>query len=162
MAITPQHVARIALGGYAFDVECCLGTGILYREEFWGRLDPPYKGSLADDLLAIYNGAQPTVRDAESGKEVDNPDYRGQDVEALLRVAWAMARSVDPEFGGPTKLAWPEFRAECMSQPVSVYEEAQLYETVVMRLGGGVTFRRPEGPAPVGEADEEEAAAAEG
>lgn len=143
-----DNVRTLGIGDVSYELEASLGAGIVYANEFRGRLEAPYKGDLNDDLLAIWRGAQETVED-EDGKDVANPDFRGVDVMALLRVAWAMARAA-----GSTSQPFDEFLEGVIHQPAGVFEEASLYGTVVLELGGGVIFRRPEGLGGAGKADE--------
>jgi len=144
MAVPRDNVRELRIGDKEYQLEASLGTPIVYRNEFFGKLDEPYKGILADDMLQAYHRAQ-RFEDDDEGKTVENPDYMGIDIEALLRFAWAMARSVDPERGKPYKYGYKRFYNEVIHQPAGVFEEASLYDTVIMRLGGGIIFRRPEG-----------------
>ena len=180
MAVQPENVRTWEAGGREFDLEASLGTGIVYRDEFLGKLDAPYKGILADDMLMVYRGAQPTVTGrfatdddgnfvlGDDGDYVtdmaapevtlSNPLYVGHDVGALLRIAWAMARSVNPEWGEPYRKGYKAFRDEVMHLSAGAYEEARLYELVVLELGGGIIFRRPARPASSGSPDAEDTA----
>jgi len=146
-----DNVRTLRIGDASYELEASLGAGIVYANEFLGKLDAPYVGRLDDDLMAVWRGAQETLRD-EDGKSVPNPDYRGVDVMATLRVAWAMARAA-----GSTDATFDEFLESVIHQPAGVYEEASLYGTVVLALGGGFTFRKPEGLGGAEEPDEEKA-----
>lgn len=150
MAVPRDNVRELRIGEKEYQLEASLGTAIVYRNEFFGKLDEPYKGILADDMLQVYHRAQP-IEDSD-GKMVENADYMGYDIEAILRIAWAMARAA-----GSTKRAFARFYDEVIHQPAGVFEEASLYGTVIMQLGGGIIFRRPEGQAGDGEPDEAEA-----
>ena len=150
MAVPRDNMRELRIGDVTYELEASLGTAIVYRNEFFGKLDDPYKGILADDMLQVYHRAQPT--EERDGKMVENADYMGYDIEAILRIAWAMARAA-----GSTKRAFARFYDEVIHQPAGVFEEASLYDTVIMRLGGGIIFRRPEGQAGDGEPDEAEA-----
>lgn len=152
MAVLRDNVRSVRIGEMEIDLEASLGTGIVYANEFRGRLEAPYKGILADDMLAVWHRNQPT--DSEDGNEVENPDYTGIDVEALLRIAWAMARAVDPEQGRPYRKGYRAFHDEAIHQPTSIFDEAALYDAVILRLGNGITFRRPEGLSGAVEPDE--------
>lgn len=143
MAVPQDNVRELRIGDRTYGLEASLGTGIVYREEFLGRLDAPYKGVLADDLLVAWRQAQ-TELDGEP-----NPDFRGIDVEALLRVAWAMAYAK-----GSTRKRYQKFHDEVIHQPAGMFEEASLYEVVVLELGGGIIFRRPQGADGSPEPDE--------
>lgn len=153
MAVPRDNVRELRIGDKTYQLEASLGTPIVYRNEFFGKLDEPYKGILADDMLQVYHRSQ-QFEENEDGNLVTNPDYAGIDIEALLRIAWAMARSVDPERGKPYKYGYRRFYNEVIHQPAGVFEEASLYDTVIMRLGGGIIFRRPEGLGSPDEPDE--------
>ena len=151
-----DNVRTITIGGLTYELEASLGTGIAYSNEFRGKLDAPYKGALGDDMLEIYSASRPKLREThvdDDGNEVeefvDNPDYRGIDVEALLRIAWAMAYAA-----GSTRAGYADFRDEVVHQPAGIFEEASLFEVVVLELGNGIIFRGPEGLGGDGEPDE--------
>lgn len=166
-----DNVVTIEIGDMTLELEASLGTGITYSNEFRGKLDAPYKGILADDMLHVWRIAQPTMDETvavdddgnpvfdDDGKyvpdpnghevEVANPEYVGYDIDALLRIAWAMARA-----SGSTKRGFDAFYADVIHQPAGVFEEASLFNAVIMRLGGGIIFRRPTGLRDAGEADE--------
>ena len=148
MAVPRDNVRELRIGDRTYELEASLGTAIVYRNEFFGKLGDGYKGILADDMLRVYHLAQP-FEEGEDGKPAKNPDYVGYDVEALLRLAWAMARAA-----GSAKRSYDGFHADVIHQPAGVFEEASLYNVVVMELGAGVIFRRPEGQGGAGEPDE--------
>ena len=148
MAVPRDNVREWRIGDKTYQLEASLGTGKVYRDEFFGKLGDGYKGILEDDMLRVFRLAQPVIED-EAGEVVENPDYYGYDVEALLRIAWAMARAE-----GCMRKGWDKFYAEVIHQPAGVFEEAALYDTVVMHLGAGITFRRPEGLGGAQEPDE--------
>ena len=150
MAVPRDNVRELRIGEKEYRLEASLGTAIVYRNEFFGKLDAPYRGILADDMLQVYHRAQQFEED-EDGNLVTNPDYTGNDVEAILRIAWAMAKAA-----GSTKKSYDKFLNEVIHQPAGVFEEASLYDTVIMRLGGGIIFRRPDGQAGADEPDEAE------
>ena len=164
--VVRENVRTVTVGGNELELEESLGTGVLYRNEFSGKLEDPYKGVLSDDILTLWNRAQVTVSEPELGedgtpvtdedgepvmRDVPNPEYAGIDTEALLRVTWAMARAA-----GSTKRPWKAFWGEAMHWPVSVYEEQDLFFTVTLELGAAITFRRPEGRGGAEQADEAE------
>jgi len=148
--VVRDNVRTVTIGSMTLEVEASPGAGIVYRNEFVGRLDSPYRGLLSDDMLLIWRQFRPTVE--EDGEEVPNPDYVGLDMEALLRLTWAMARAA-----GSTKKGWKAFYEDVIHQPMSVFEESSLYATVILELGGGVIFRRPDGRVGAGAPDEKEA-----
>ena len=149
MAVPRDNVRELRIGDKTYQLEASLGTAIVYRNEFFGRLDEPYKGLLADDMLAVWTRAQQV--EEHDGEVVPNPEYMGLDIEAILRIAWAMARAA-----GSTKRGYDKFYDEVIHQPAGLFEEASLYDTVIMRLGGGIIFRRPDGQAGADEPDEAE------
>lgn len=168
-----NNVAELRIGDVELELEASLGTGIEYAREFRGKLDEPYTGSLDADLMTVWRFAQDkfeeTVAADEDGNpikdddgkyvydpsgvkvRVDNPDYIGYDVEALLRIAWAMAWAA-----GSTKKRYDAFYQDIIHQPAGSYEEARLYHVVVLVLGGGVIFRGPDGQRSAEEPDPQE------
>lgn len=152
-----ENVRTWKVGEDEYALESSMGANIAYRGEFWGRLEPPYKGDMNDDLLAIYRGAQPTVTETDKrGKEteVPNPDHRGVDLEALLRVAWAMAHAVDPAAGKPFDGGYEEFRAAIIHQPAGLWEEVDLYNIIMFDLAMKFNFRQRQGQSGAGDADD--------
>ena len=165
MAVPRDNVRTWRIGELEYELEAGLGTFVAYRNAFWQRLEKPYVGKLDDDMLAIWNLAQPVLEgrwkvDGDGNPVHDddgalirtfdpevpvttqaNPQFMGYDVDALVRVAWAMAWSA-----GSTKKQFPDFYDEVMHQPAGVSEVSQLFSIVEVQLGGGIIFRRPEGP----------------
>ncbi len=178
MDVPMDNRREIAIGGKTYTLEASLGTGIIYANEFRGKLDEPYRGILADDMLRVFNRNQPVIEEkvkvdkkgnvvldkrgmwvADDGGEkrrVKNPDYTGPDMEAVLRIAWAMARAADS-----TDKGYADFLDEVIHLPSGVVEEARLYNTTIVELGGGITFRRPEGRESAVQPDEAQAAEGE-
>ena len=151
MAGRPDNVRVVELGGKTYEVEASLGAGIAYKNEFFGRLEEPYVGSLDDDLLKLWHRAQPTT-DVD-GEQVPNPDYDGVDVVALLRLLWAMWAARDKR-----ATSWEKFEDRALHANVSTYEVHAAFATIVGDLGGSCTFRRPKGQAGADAADEEQEA----
>lgn len=150
-----DHVRTLDIGGTKWELEASLGAGIAYSREFRGKLDKPYDGNLADDMFAVWGMAQETVKAVdedgnplldEDGKPmvddkgkplmIPNPD-QFVDVEACLRLAWAMAWAA-----GSTTERWPEWEQRVLHTATNIWDEAEIYATVVLTLGGGVIFRR--------------------
>lgn len=173
MAIAKDNIRHLAIGDFECDLEASLGAGIVYANQFRGRLEAPYKGIFEDDILETSNRARETVtmtvkadkrgrpirRDgeyvpADSGVQVEVPNTdQYVDVESCIRIAWAMARSVDPDHGRPYEGTYEDFFREVAHQSAGVFEQVQLYRVVVLELGGGVTFRRPDGRRGAGASD---------
>lgn len=150
--VSRDNVASVTIGEIELELEASLGASITYGNAFRGRLEAPYKGILSDDMLQVWNASKQTVEGVDedgNATELPNPDYRGIDVEALLRLAWAMAVAAGSAKGG-----YGEFYETVIHQPAGVFEEAALFGVVVMQLGGGIIFRRPEGQDGAVEADE--------
>lgn len=171
--VVRDNVREFEIGDKTYELEASLGTGIIYANEFRGKLSEPYKGNLADDVLEVFRRNQPTLtttaKTDEDGNVVkgedgipvfqadgvevkyDNPDYIGVDTEALIRIAWAMARAA-----GSTKKTFAKFFDEVIHQPAGLFEEASMYETIVLELGNGIIFRRPTGRGGAEQPDEKE------
>ena len=170
-AVPRSNVANVTIGDIELELEASLGTDIEYSNEFLGKLDEPYNGVLDHDMLVVWSAYKPTVEmtvlvddegkfvfDDEgkyvfdpNGKKVElpNQDYRGIDVLALLRIAWAMAYAA-----GSTKKRFDGFLQAVIHQPAGIVEEASLFSAVIVQLGGGIIFRRPEGLGGSEQADE--------
>jgi len=149
MAVPRDNVREWSIGEKTYQLEASLGTKIVYQNEFFGKLEEPYKGLLEDDILQVYHRSRPF--EEIDGEVKPNPDYVGNDIEALLRIAWAMARAA-----GSTKRGYDKFLNDVIHQPAGMFEEASLYDVVIMRLGEGIIFRRPEGQDGAAESDEAE------
>jgi len=174
--VVRTNVRELSIGDKTYELEASLGAGIVYSDRFAGELREPYKGLLPDDLMTVWSRSKRTIETKakvdEDGKpvtdeegryvydpdgidvEYENPDYRGNDVEAILRIAWAMAVAA-----GSTRESYEEFREGVIHQPAGAYEEASLFTTVVLVLGGGIIFRTPKGQGGAEQPDEEEAQA---
>jgi hypothetical protein len=138
-----DNVAKLAIGDVELELEASLGASVVYSNEFLGRLGDPYRGEFGADMLTAYRIARETVEesDGDGGTvRVPNPEYAGIDIVELLRLAWAMARAA-----GSTDQSYEDFYEDVIHQPAGLFDEGNLFATVVMRLGDGVTFRRPEG-----------------
>lgn len=147
MGVSTDNVATVSIGGREYGMRACLGAGVIYANQFLDEtpLDPPYKGELADDMLEVYRRAQPVV-----GEDGETPVAPGRvDAEALVRLMWAMCRAA-----GSTAKGYEDFAEEVYALPASVSDEAALYATVILKLGGGVIFRDPQGQSGGGEVDE--------
>ena len=141
-----DNLRTLTIGSETFELEASLGAGITYANEFRGKVQAPYNGSLSNDMLTVWRRNQRTL--GMDGEKVDNDDYSGIDVEALLRIAWAMAVAA-----GSTKDGYERFVERIIHQPAGVFEEASLYDVVVLELGGGIIFRQPEGQGGAEQAD---------
>ena len=164
----------ITIDGKELALEASIGTMIVYSDEFRGKLDKPYKGTIEDDILAMHVGTQRRVEIEvaandeggalvdENGKylepvdgeptckvEVDNEDYRGYDLEAVARVMWAMSRAADHG----TKMRWPAFQKWFHHAQIPWMDVRPLFETIVY-LVGGPFFRHDGGRFSIGAPDE--------
>jgi hypothetical protein len=120
--------------------------------EVWNAYKPT-----TEETVAVDKDGNP-VRDDEGGYvldpdgkkvEVPNPAYRGIDVLAVLRIAWAMAYAA-----GSTTNRFDDFLREVIHQPAGIFEEASLFNATIVQLGNGIIFRRPEGLRDSEEPDE--------
>lgn len=152
-----DNVRTVELGGVEYEIEASLGAGIAYKNEFFGKLEDPYVGSMEDDLLRVWVKSQEELKEIDDAGNVvssePNPDYGGVDIAALLRLTWAMWSACDDK-----ATSWKDFERVALHANVAVYEVSILFNTVVVELGGGCTFRKPEGHAGPGAADEEQEA----
>jgi len=154
----------ITIDGKELALEASIGTMIVYSDEFRGKLDKPYKGTIEDDILAMHVGTQRRVEievaaNDEGGAlvdeeptckvEVDNEDYRGYDLEAVARVMWAMSRAADHG----TKMRWPAFQKWFHHAQIPWMDVRPLFETIVY-LVGGPFFRHDGGRFSIGTPDE--------
>ena len=164
--------ADVTIDGRTLALEASVAAADVYADEFFKRLRKPYKGILEDDLLTVYGRAQaevevrakmdgdgnPVTNDDGSYvtdrrarlRTLPNPEYRGVDTVALLRIAWAMsvaAGSYDDQWKAFEQWATHD---TCMS----VSEQAQLYAVIIYELGARHIFRNPDGH---GDADEPDA-----
>lgn len=120
---------KVTICGIEYEVEASIGATIVYKNEFRGKLKKPYLGNMADDMLALYG-------EIESGGNTEF--YYGFDVEAVFRIAWAMAVAA-----GSTDSTWTEFFGKLMHESVSLVDVADIYRTCVHDLGERTFFRLP-------------------
>lgn len=147
----------VTLAGNDFEIEASLGAGKTYADEFFGKLELPYKGALMEDMVELMKHVEGYAlpdKNSPNGftvvKGVDALDT--ETVDHLLDLTWAMARaagSVSDDYA-----AWKE-RMEHAS--VSFFEMSALYQAIIHRLGDGATFRLPKGLADALASDEGEA-----
>lgn len=135
--------AKVTICGTEYEVESSIGATIVYKNEFRGRLERPYLGNMADDMLALYG-------EVESGAGSDS--YYGFDIEAVFRFAWAMAVAA-----GSTDETWQEFFGRLTHEAVTLVDVAGVYGTCVRDLGERTFFRLPDGLPDAGKPDEAEA-----
>lgn len=148
-----DNVRTATICGEEMEFEASLGAALTYANEFRGKLERPYRGQLYDDILTIWGKAQETVTDPETGEDVPNPDYEGVDLEAVLRVAWAMAWAA-----GSTKKHYKAWLDDIAHRSGGIFDQSQLWLTVIVELGGGVIFRTPGGQEGADAPDEKEGA----
>lgn len=143
---------EVTIGGETYEMAATLGACVTYADEFHGKVDAPYDGLMADDLLTLYNRCEQFKPEKdENGKRVPNDEYVGIEASVIpmLRIVWAAARGARS-----TKLGWAKFLEMCMDADFNAPEQCVVHDTVVYGLGDGVIFRLPEGPQGGGEADE--------
>ena len=128
-AVNADNRATVNIGGWEFEVEASLGAGIIYQNEFRGKAEKPYTGSLYEDMVQLY-------RETE---DADSPNYYGFSSQ-LMGITWAMARAA-----GGIGETYAEFLEKIEHSSVSIFEFADLYGTVVKELGDRCFFRLPEG-----------------
>lgn len=121
----------VTICGTDYEVESSIGATIVYKNEFKGKLDKPYNGNMGDDMLALYG-------EIESGSNSDL--YYGFDIEAVFRVAWAMAVAA-----GSTNESWDSFLGRLVHESVTLVDVAGVYQTCVRDLGERTFFRLPAG-----------------
>ena len=133
--------AKVTICGTEYEVESSIGATIVYKNEFKGKLEKPYNGNMGDDMLALYG-------EVESGS--GSSSYYGFDVEAVYRIAWAMAVAA-----GSTNETWEEFFGKLLHEEIALVDLATTYSTCVRDLGNRTFFRLPDRLGNAGEPDEE-------
>ena len=118
---------KVTICGTEYEVESSIGATIVYKNEFKGKLDRPYIGNMTDDILTLYG-------EVESDTRTDT--YFGFDIEAVFRIAWAMAVAA-----GSTNDSWQEFFGRLVHEEVSLVDVAGAYNTCVRDLGERTFFR---------------------
>lgn len=133
---------KVTICGTEYEVESSIGATIVYKNEFKGRLESPYNGNMADDMLALYG-------EIESGSQTES--YFGFDIEAVFRIAWAMAVAA-----GSTNDSWQDFFGRLVHESVTLVDVAGTYHTCVRDLGERTFFRLPDRLSDAVEPDEEQ------
>lgn len=135
---------KVTICGTEYEVESSIGATIVYKNEFKGKLERPYNGNMADDMVALYG-------EIETGS--DSSSYFGFDIEAIFRIAWAMAVAA-----GSTNDSWQTFFGRLVHDSVTLVDVADTYQTCVRDLGERTFFRLPGGLSDDIEPDEEQEA----
>jgi hypothetical protein len=160
------------------DVACIasLGASIAYRDEFIGKLDRPYTGMLETDLPIVYRRTLPVVHVELDGdgnvvmgddgtprevpadyegakKQVPNPDYYGQDMVAVLRFIWAMARAE-----GSVTDGWDEWSRRVMASPMGMHEQQRIFNKALYEVALKHWFLDEEGRLGAEEQDSQQEA----
>lgn len=134
---TPRdNHANVTLAGIEFEVEASNGACVAYSNEFRGKLEKPFSGSLMTDLL-VTNTA------IESGGEGEV-----QALEHIPRIVWAMSFAA-----GGKDATYEKFCKRIEHECVGYFELAEAYRTIIV-LADRTFFRLPNGPADAGEPDE--------
>lgn len=120
---------KVTICGTEYEVESSIGATIVYKNEFKGKLERPYNGNMADDMVALYG-------EIETGS--DSSSYFGFDIEAIFRIAWAMAVAA-----GSTNDSWQTFFGRLVHDSVTLVDVADTYQTCVRDLGERTFFRLP-------------------
>lgn len=120
---------KVTICGTEYEVESSIGATIVYKNEFKGKLERPYNGNMADDMVALYG-------EIETGS--DSSSYFGFDIEAIFRIAWAMAVAA-----GSTNDSWQTFFGRLAHESVTLVDVADTYQTCVRDLGERTFFRLP-------------------
>lgn len=120
---------KVTICGTEYEVESSIGATIVYKNEFKGKLEQPYDGNMADDMVALYG-------EIETGS--DSSSYFGFDIEAVFRIAWAMAVAA-----GSTNESWQDFFGRLVHESVTLVDVADTYRTCVRDLGERTFFRLP-------------------
>ena len=120
---------KVTICGTEYEVESSIGATIVYKNEFRGKLERPYLGNMTDDMLTLYG-------EVESDTRTDT--YFGFDIEAVFRIAWAMAVAA-----GSTNDSWQDFFGRLVHEGVALVDVAGAYNTCVRDLGERTFFRLP-------------------
>lgn len=126
-----DNQATITLFGKEIELEASLAACTIYSNEFYGKVDEPYKGYLMEDLLTLYQECE-----GENAQKGFQPMFS----QGLYRIVWAMGRACNS-----IKETYPKFLKSIEHAPSNFYEFSQAYKVVVVDLGVGVFFRLPEG-----------------
>lgn len=145
----------VAIGDDSYEIAATLGACVTYANEFRGKVDAPYVGLMADDMLALYKKCAPVRavpnEDGNGCHNVENDEYEGIEshIVPTLRIVWACAFCAKS-----TKLGWPKFLDKCMEAEFNAAMLGGVYDAVIVGMGEGTIFRLPEGRTGSEEADE--------
>lgn len=128
----------VRLAGVNYEIEASNGACLAYANEFRGKLERPFSGSLMSDILT-------STRAISAGDESSILA-----LENITRIVWAMAFAA-----GGRHRTYEDMCEELEHECVGYFELAEACG-VVFKLADRTFFRLPEGQADVGEPDEAE------
>lgn len=135
--------AKFIVGGTEYEVAASNGACKLYADEFRGKVDEPYTGSLVGDMVKEFTAEVP-----ENGAAY----ITWADVPQCLAAVWAMARAA-----GSTKESYKAFMKKVDAAPVVCDEVASFLVQMFVDqdgLGKRAFFRQAGGQGDAGEPDE--------
>lgn len=109
-----------------YTLEASLGAASIYKNQFKGKVDKPYLGSLVEDIAQLYMLV-----------ESPEPD-EGLDYDILFGLMWAMGKA-----SGSITETWGQFYEQVAHRPLTLEEVTGVYSVIVHELGEGVIFRLP-------------------
>lgn len=132
----------VSICGNKYEIEASLAASTIYTNEFYGKLDEPYKGYLMDDILTLFHESETNTNAVTAFGD-----------QALYRIVWAMARAC-----GSIKDTYKKFYSNKIEHgSFNMYEYSGLFTDVIFNLCQRTFFRLPEGQGDVGEPDNTEA-----
>lgn len=142
-----DNQAIVTIAGNELMVESSLGACKVYADEFFGKLEAPYKGALAEDMIALMQHQEGHIEPDDESEDgiriVEGVNALDTEmIEHLLDFVWAMARAA-----GSTDMTYAQWQKWVLHASVSFFEMSEAYQTIIHQLGDGATFRLTKGLA---------------
>ena len=152
----PDNLYTFRICGEDINCIASLGASIAYRDEFIGKLNRPYTGMLETDLATIYRRTLPVVHvelDGDGNVVMGDDGTPHEDMVAILRFVWAMARAE-----GSVTDGWDEWSSRVLSSTMGMHEQRRIFDKALYEVALKHWFLDEEGRLGAEEPDAEQEA----
>jgi hypothetical protein len=163
-AVNPDNVYEFDICGETVTCAASLGASVIYKDEFIGRLDPPYTGILETDLSVIYRRTIPLVKAevevdddgnaiiGDDGKPVAKLGDDGTYVEVADDFEGPCMAVRNPDYYGMDVVAalrfvwamaraaksvdasWDEWSTAVMARPMSIGDQKRIFDKALLEV----------------------------